>query len=212
MGNKLCCIKRVWLITFQLTFGNTTLLLFPITSRYHNYNPGRPIVSGNDSPTEKISQLLDIILQPFVPKIKSYIKDTSDFIRKLNRLGRLPPNAWLIIADVQSLYTKIPHDEGKKAAEKAFNARDPNTNPPTSSLLDLLDIVLKCNNFDFNGKHFLQVNGTAMGTRVAPTYANLFMSDFEETHIYTLQKKPLVWWRFIDDIFSIFVGSEEVCN
>ena len=33
--------------------------------------PGRPIISGNDSPTEKISQMIDIILQPFVPKIRS---------------------------------------------------------------------------------------------------------------------------------------------
>ena len=41
--------------------------------------PGRPIVSSVNSPTEKISMLLDIILQPFVLKSKSYIRDTGDF-------------------------------------------------------------------------------------------------------------------------------------
>ncbi len=89
-----------------------------------------------------------------------------------------------------------------------MNQRDPNANPSTESLIELLELVLKCNNFDFNGKHYLQTNGTAMGTRVAPTYANLFMADFEEKNIYTLDKPPLVWWRFIDDVFSIFVGTE----
>ena len=42
--------------------------------------PGRPIVSSVNSPTEKISMLLDIILQPFVLKTKSYIRDTGDFL------------------------------------------------------------------------------------------------------------------------------------
>ena len=50
---------------------------------------------------------------------------------------------------------------------------------------EMLEPVLKCNNFTFNRKHFLQVNGTAMSTRVAPTYANLFMAYFEEKHMYT---------------------------
>ena len=36
----------------------------------------------------------------------------------------------------------------------------------------------------------------------------LFMADFEEQYVYTLDKPPLVWWRFIDDVFSIFVGTE----
>ncbi len=185
------------------------LYLLPKIHKDMQDPPGRGIVSGNDGPTEKISKLEDIILQPFVAKTKSNIKDTSDFIRKLKRLGKLPPNAWIIVADVIALYTNIPHQGGKEAIEKILNTRDPTENPSTKSLLDLLDLILKCNNFDFNGKHYLQQNGTAMGTRVAPTYANLFMAEFEEEHIYTLDKPPLVWWRFIDDVFSIFIGSED---
>ena len=45
---------------------------------------------------------------------------------------------------------------------------------------------------------------TAMGTRVAPTYANLFMADFEETFFYTHPTHPTVWVRFIDDIFMVW--------
>ena len=39
------------------------------------------------------------------------------------------------------------------------------------------------------------MNGTAMGTRVAPTYANLFMAHFEEKYIYrsgTVNSKSFV--------------------
>jgi hypothetical protein len=46
----------------------------------------------------------------------------------------------------------------------------------------LYSIVLGKNYFEFNGKVYRQRQGTAMGTRVAPTYANLFMAQFEKSH------------------------------
>ena len=36
------------------------------------------------------------------------------------------------------------------------------------------------NNFEFNDQNYLQRGGTAMGTRLAPSYAILFMGNFEE--------------------------------
>ena len=37
-------------------------------------HPGRPIVSSNSHPTERISQLVDHHLQPLVTKLPSYIR------------------------------------------------------------------------------------------------------------------------------------------
>ena len=66
------------------------------------------------------------------------------------------------------------------------------------------------NNFDFAGKLYLQVGGTAMGTKVAPSFANTFMGWFERKYVYTYHKQPLIWVRFIDDIFQIWPhGMEE---
>ena len=48
-----------------------------------------------------------------------------------------------------------------------------------------------------------------MGTRVAPTYVNLFMAGFEERFVYTYQKQPFVWLRFIDDIFFIWQHDQD---
>ena len=83
--------------------------------------------------------------------------------------------------------------------------------PTNTSLLTLLKMVLELNNFQFNGQNYLQIGGTAMGTRVAPTLANLFMGHFEEKHVYTYKSKPLLWVRFIDDIFMIWThGRKEL--
>ena len=43
-----------------------------------------------------------------------------------------------------------------------------------------------------------------MGTRMAPSYANIFKKYVEVQLIDTSPKKPTVWLRFIDDIFMIW--------
>ena len=43
-----------------------------------------------------------------------------------------------------------------------------------------------------------------MGTKLAPSYANLFMTKFEQNHVYTYHLQSTLWKRFIDDIFMIW--------
>jgi hypothetical protein len=81
--------------------------------------------------------------------------------------------------------------------------------PSNENIATVLEHVLYMNNFNFNGKHYLQVGGTAMGTRVAPSFANIFMADFEEKYVYTYPVQPLVWLRYIDDIFMVWPYSRE---
>ena len=50
-------------------------------------HPGHLIVSSNSYPTERISQFVDHHLQPLVTKLPSYIKDTTQFLNKLNNIG-----------------------------------------------------------------------------------------------------------------------------
>ena len=197
--------------TFQyLVSGGKRTSIFYMLPKIHkayvnNIPPGRPIVSSVGSPTEKISQLLDVILQPIVRKTRSFIEDTPDFIRKIREIDDVNTSDWLMTLDVVGLYTNIPHTNGIAAIIKILSVKRPNDSAPSNtSLIRLLNCVLKMNNFRFNTKHYLQTNGTAMGTRVAPTYANLFMSKLERDHIYKHPKCPKYWYRFIDDIWCLF--------
>jgi hypothetical protein len=79
--------------------------------------------------------------------------------------------------DVTSLYTNIPHDYGIAACRKIWEQRT-DQEPPTGCLVEMLTLVLKNNNFTFDRNHYLQINGTAMGTKIAPSYANIFMALF----------------------------------
>ena len=170
-------------------------------------NPGRPIISAVGCPTEKISAFVDSIFKPLVYQLPSYIRDTTDFINKIQHVN-VPENHNLVTIDVSSLYTNIPHTEGILACRAALLNRD-RDDPHTWFLLTLLRHVLTLNYFAFNGVIYHQTSGTAMGTKLAPNYANLFMGQLELDLIDSYPVKPTVWYRFIDDIFCVFPGTTE---
>ena len=85
---------------------------YTIPKMHKQGHPGRPIVSSNGHPTERISQFVDHHLQPLVIKLPSYIKHTTHFLNKLNNIGQLP---LLVTRDVTSLETNIPHRDGIQA-------------------------------------------------------------------------------------------------
>ena len=76
------------------------------------------------------------------------------------------------------------------------------------TLIELAEIVLKNNIFKFDEITFKQLRGNAIGTKFAPSYAFLFMADLEEKILNAFEEKPMIWWRYIDDIF-IFGNMEK---
>ena len=48
--------------------------------------------------------------------------------------------------------------------------------------------------------------------KMAPSYANLFMGKFEENALADASHSPLIWWRFIDDIFLLWTHGEDLLN
>ena len=45
-----------------------------------------------------------------------------------------------------------------------------------------------------------------MGTKMAPSYANIFMAELEEQLLANYPIEPALWKRFIDDILCIWPG------
>ena len=132
----------------------------------------------------------------------------GDFIKKTGNLGSIHENAILVTTDVMGLYPSIPHKVGLKALREVLDKREQHT-IPTSELIRMADFVLKNNYFEFNGQIKQQISGTAIGTKFAPPYACLFMNKIETAFLETQQLQPLVWFRYIDDIFFIWTHGEQ---
>ena len=97
------------------------------------------------------------------------MKDTTSFINRLTAIGWVPQNAIFFSMDVLSLYANIAFIVRLAAIRALLNEQRKDSEcPKYESLLQLLDFVMNMNNFQFDGKDYLQVGGTAVGTRVAP--------------------------------------------
>ena len=161
--------------------------------------PGRPVISNCGTPTEKVSEYLDFCLKPIMQNGWSYVKDSSDFKHKIKKLGKLYGNITLVTADVVALYPSVPHEDGLETLrERLIKIED--LKLPISDI-SINEFVLKNNIFELNGKFKQQFAGTAIGTKFAPSYACIYMDEVETEFLKTQELQPLIWFRYIDDMF-----------
>ena len=176
--------------------------------------PCRPIVAQNASPTERISQYVDYFLIPIVNTQSTYIRDSSDFILKIEGI-KLPLDCLLICYDVTSLYTNMQFDELISAVETAYSQFDKTVYnipaPPTKHLSYLLRLVLENNVFEFDSKIYTQCIGCAMGSRSSPSVCNIRMYEIttEILRLFPHTNNVLYHGRFLDDGCIIYHGTEQ---
>ena len=85
----------------------------------------------------------------------------------------MQPCMLMYTLDITNLYTNIPHNEGVQSIKEMLSIhKPPNSLPHNNDIIEVLEVVLTNNHFEFNGKHYHQVSGTAMGTKLVPSYAN----------------------------------------
>ena len=114
----------------------------------------------------------------------------------------------MVTADLVGLYPGIPHEAEVKALEKALNNRT-NKRVLTEDLVKMAKFVLKNNYFEFDGKVKHHILGTAIGAKFASPYACIFLNKVETSFLETQEMKPLVWFRYIDDVSFIWTQGQE---
>ena len=72
------------------------------------------MISSVNCHSSKIQEYVDYHLQPIVREIPLYIKDTSNFLRKLKPIPEVTENSYLVTL-VKSLYTNILDSKAIKA-------------------------------------------------------------------------------------------------
>ncbi|XP_069493449.1 uncharacterized protein [Ambystoma mexicanum] len=188
----------------------TIYFLPKIHKKYINLPTSRPIINGIGSITEHISEYIDHQLQPLANSLASYIRDTTHIIQLIDNIP-WNDNYWLVTMDVTALYTSILHEKGLLTTEYFLKTRSISLNDHNNMILEMLQFTLQNNIFIFNNTLYRQIQGTAMGAKYAPSYANLYMGHFEiefawQHQSFTHLNNIIFWARYIDDIFLIWNG------
>jgi len=143
-------------------------------------------ISGCDVPTERLSAFVDKLLQP-IAKEQEFI----NFIDK-NESTRERYSCF------NGRHKPIHRSE---AYESYYEGQ-----PPTQHniLKERFNLYFKKLIPVYWKKNHLQTHGTAMGTKMAVAFANIFMGKVESQIFNQSAQKPLAWKRYIDDLYSIW--------
>jgi hypothetical protein len=185
---------------------------FYLLAKVHKIPIGsRPIVASMGSATYNASKYVDFILQPVMRSFNSILLNSLELNRHLE-CSKFPPSTVLWSSDVSALYPSIDIEDGIKALEyilRVYNGKMTDETQRINSplIITLTHWILTNNYIAFGTSHWQQISGTAMGTPMAVVFANLYLLVLEIETLEILKphpdfKAPLVYCRFVDDLFQ----------
>ena len=132
--------------------------------------------------------------------------DSTDFLNFTEEM-KIGKQTFLVLMDVTSL--NIPQEEGITTGCKAYKNVHKNNPPiPTNYIKEMLRLILKENSFQFSGKSYPQIHSTAIDTKMAVAFENIFMANLETPILSKSIIKPMIWKRHNDDIFWLWDVSK----
>ena len=81
----------------------------------------------------------------------------------------------LVTLDIDSMYTNVRIDAGIHSIKNAFD-KYPDLDRPARWVIELLQLSLKGNDFEFNGEMYDYVCGCTMGTFFCPNFVSLYVA------------------------------------
>jgi hypothetical protein len=164
----------------------------------------RLILSATGTYNFMLAKWLDEKLKPI--SINEFtVSDPLRFSEEL-RKKEIVDGEILVSYDVYSLFSNVPVDETIEIlVEKAFHKEwfnyKYNLALKESDLRALLNIAVKNQLFQLDGKLYEQTDGVAMGSPLGPLMANTFMCSIEEKLVNNMDM-PSFYHRFVDDTIT----------
>ncbi len=179
-----------------LILGDPVISNFRILPKLHKDTFSiRPIINCINSPTSKICQFLDLVLQPFVRNTESYLQDSQHLLQIFDKLDVSSyTNLTQYSCDFSSLYTNINLILAMDLILKFINENNclSKLDITIIGFTELILLVFSHNIFKFRNNFYKQITGIAMGSVCGPTIANIV--------VWMLEKNWLNIHWYIKDI------------
>ena len=167
---------------------------------------GRPISGGPEKQTQKVSNLIEILLKTLVTTLKTYMKDDCNSLRKLP--SNISLDSSMYSFDISSLYTSIPTKLWIEAIRYWLHKKRELIPQRFTNyfIIKSLKFLLKNNKVLFDDHRYIQLIETAMGTKCAPL-SNCWLLRKDKT-FYQRTPKILQWkWMLVNyEIIKMLYG------
>ena len=152
---------------------------------------------------------LNVILAPLATN-EFIVKNSFDFAEEVFNYDH---NLYMAGLDVESLITNIPLEETIMNCVNDLSSNNFYSGKSSrKDLYQLLKLATTESSFIFDNKLYKQIDGFAMGSPLGPTLANAFLCHYEKIWLNECpsQFKPVVYKRYVDDIFVLFKSKEHL--
>jgi hypothetical protein len=174
------------------------------TIKLHKQNtPIRPVVNWKNSPAYNLAKFVTNALKETLDLPFTYnIKNSTQLINNLNNIT-INENTRICSFDIKDMYTNIPQQDTILIIHNILQNYNENV---ADDILNMLQITLQQNYFQFDNQYYKQNIGLAMGASTSAIIAQTYLQNLEHNQIYNfLTKYKLIgYFRYIDDILIIY--------
>ena len=123
---------------------------------------------------------MDQVLYDIASNLPFRIKDTGhkpDIIDQVNN-SNLPTKSIFVGFDIVNMFPSTDNKSGLTSVHDIFELRNSKF-PPTSCVIEALELCSSCNNSISNNKNYLQTDDTAQGPRMSCSYPDLALASYD---------------------------------
>ena len=188
---------------------------YPLVKLHKPNRPFRLITPTYSAIAYQVSKHLDCLLKPAVRTLQFRIGSISNFVTELRQFD-LKPTYFVASIDVTALFDNVCISSFMAQlpsilVETETHWRSMSTCFAKASITQIVscfDLVLNNSFLKFNGRILRQKFGVAMGNPLSVSVSDIFLGLLEQEFLRNCPSafKPLLYRRYIDDVFLIFDG------
>ena len=157
-----------------------------------------PIVSNIGTASYQLAKYLAKLLSP-LSKSEYTVQSSTEFMEHIKT--KTVPRVYHVVSfDVISLFTNVPLDATIDIILKLiYDNKEIITTINKREMKKLIKLCTKDVHFNFDGTTYVQKDGVAMDSPLAPVLAGIFMVELERVVVPKLSHQLQFWKRYVDD-------------
>ena len=173
--------------------------------------PLRPIVSNISTALYQLAKYL-AKLPSLLSKNECTVQSSTEFMEHI-KIKTVPHGYHLISFDVIFLFTNVLLDDTVDIVfKRIYDNREIKTAINKREMKELIKLCTKDVQFNFSGTTYVQKDAVAMGSKLTPVLAGIFMVELERAVIPKLSQHLQYWKRYVDDTIVLLVmDTKNLC-
>jgi hypothetical protein len=177
----------------------------------------RPIIPCHSAIMNPAAKYVSKKLKPLIKAAPTIIHGSKDLAIKLSKISIKPSHKYYIVTgDVVAFYPNIPLQRCVGIISQLYKehiefSQDNLQDIKVQKQLELFERAVVVGNTSlvcaFQGQHYLQLQGLAMGVADSPDLANLYGWFFERQSDILNQPRTIFYGRYIDDCLAIVYAN-----